>query len=119
MSATYNVKRIVNALDYLPKPRRFLPRLPNPLHSLAYDGRRTLPVRVKGRLNSMASEIEQRTLAFSGFDALVKRIIQIDQDDDLYLQHLREPFLIGNRIPDRGPWIARWKEILAGARRGR
>ena len=113
---TYNVGRIINAMDYLPKPRRFLPRLPNLLHSLAYDGRRTLPVRAKARLNSMASEIEQRTLAFSGFDSLVRRIIQIDQDDDLYLQHLREPFLIGNRLPDRGKWIARWKEIFALSR---
>jgi len=106
-------------MDYLPKPRRFLPRLPNALHSLAYNGERTLPVRVKGRLNSMAGEIEQRAWALSGFDALVKRIVQIDQDDDLYLQHLREPFLTGNRLPDRGPWIARWKEIFAGAQKAR
>lgn len=108
----YNANRILNAMRYLPRPRHFLPRLPESLHSLEYDGRRTLAVRAIGRINSLASEIEQRTWALTGFDALIEKIIQIDRDDDLYLRYLREPFLIGNEIPDRTAWIARWKEIF-------
>jgi hypothetical protein len=45
----------------------------------------------------------------------VDRVIAVDRDDELYLQHLRAPFLIGNQLPDRSAWIARWKEILASA----
>jgi hypothetical protein len=33
----------------------------------------------------------------------------------LYLRHLREPFLIGNELPDRTRWILRWREIFAHA----
>jgi hypothetical protein len=48
----------------------------------------------------------------TGFGPLVERVVEIDRDDELYLQHLRQPFLIGNRPPDRSHWIARWREIL-------
>jgi alpha(1,3/1,4) fucosyltransferase len=114
---TYNANRVVNAMDYLPAPRRFLPRLPESLHSLEHDGRSTLRVRATRRLNALAGEIEQRTWALAGFDALIAKIIQIDRDDDLYVRYLREPFLIGNELPDRTPWIARWKEIFEDAQK--
>jgi hypothetical protein len=43
---------------------------------------------------------------------LIDRIAEIDGNADLYLQHLREPLLIGNKPPDRSRWIARWREIF-------
>ena len=108
---SFNVRRFINAHDFLPKPRRFIPRLPYAPHSL-----QTAPMpfaRAARKLNGLAGEIEQRAWALAGFDALVDHVIPVDRDDDLYLQYLREPFFIGNKPPDRSAWIRRWSEIFA------
>lgn len=34
-------------------------------------------------------------------EALLERVIAIDQDDDLYLSYLRQPWLNGNTVPDQ------------------
>jgi len=112
---SFNVKRFINAHDFVPRPRRFLPRLPYAPHSLAHKPELTLLPRIARKLNGIAAGAEQRTWALAGFDALVERVIAVDRADDLYQQHLREPFFIGNKPPDRSAWIARWKEILAAA----
>ncbi len=112
---SFNVRRFINAGDYLPKPRHFLPRLPYRPHSIRSASEPTLLQRVARRFNGTASEIEQRVWSQGGFDALINRIIEIDQDDELYLRHLREPFLIDNKLPDRSRWIARWRDIFAQA----
>ncbi|MEA2904202.1 MAG: alpha(1,3/1,4) fucosyltransferase [Alphaproteobacteria bacterium] len=109
---SFNVRRLINAHDYLVKPVKFLPRLPYAPHSIRYGNSPTFFQRAARRINGLASEFEQRTWASAGFNALIERVIQIDEDDELYLQHLREPILIGNNPPDRSPWIARWREIL-------
>ena len=108
----FNVRRLINALDYLPKARSFIPRLPYAPHSITTTGQPTFSDRVARRINALANEFEQRTWALAGFDALVDRVIRIDRDDELYLSHLREPFLIGNTLPDRSRWIARWRQIF-------
>jgi hypothetical protein len=33
------------------------------------------------------------------------------------LQHIRQPFLLGNKPPDRSQWIARWQRIFEEATR--
>jgi hypothetical protein len=110
---SFNVSRFVNAHDFLPKPRRFVPRLPYAAHSMRRKTKLAAWQRISGRLNRFADAIEQRAWAVAGFDALVERVIALDRDDRLYLQHLREPFFIGNKTRDRAAWIARWKEIFA------
>jgi hypothetical protein len=109
---SFNAARFINAHDYLPKPRRLLPRLPYAPHSI-HNAAPTLAQKLSRRINGHAGEIEQRIWAAAGFDALVQRVAALDRDDDLYLAHLRQPFLIGNRLPDRAAWVARWQEILA------
>jgi len=111
---SFNAGRFINAHDYLPRPRRLLPRLPYAPHSI-YNGAPTFLQKVSRRLNGHASDFEQRIWAAAGFDALVGRVIALDRNDDLYLSHLRQPFLIANRPPDRSAWVARWREILAAA----
>jgi hypothetical protein len=113
---SFNAARLINAHDYLPKPRQLLPRLPYRPHSLSSTGHPSLPGRVARRINRTMADIEQRSWASRGFDQLVERIIQVDRDDDLYLRHLREPFLIDNRPPDRTAWVERWHAILAQAK---
>jgi hypothetical protein len=109
---SFNVGRLINAHDYLTWTAEFMPRLPYAPHSITSKTRPTFLQRAARRFNGVASEIEQRVWAMRGFAALIERIIQIDRDDDLYLQHLREPFMIGNRAPDRSRWISRWRKIL-------
>jgi hypothetical protein len=111
----FNVRRLINAHDFLPRPVEFMPRLPYAPHSITSGLHPTFLQRAARRFNGIASEIEQRAWAMRGFVALIERIVQIDRDDDLYLQHLREPFLIGNKPPDRARWVARWREIFTSA----
>jgi alpha(1,3/1,4) fucosyltransferase len=108
---SFNVQRFINAHDYLPKSRSFIPRLPYRPHSVKAS-HPTFIGRAARRFNGVASELEQWIWALPGFDALIERVIQIDRDDELYLQHLRQPFLIGNKVPDRSRWISRWRQIL-------
>lgn len=112
---SFNTARFINAHDYLPKPRQFLPRLPYLRHALAANGNLTLPQRFARRWNGLAFDVEQRIWALPGFRALVDRIIEIDRDDALYLEYLRQPFFIGDTQPDRSRWIARWHQIFAQA----
>jgi alpha(1,3/1,4) fucosyltransferase len=112
---SFNAGRFINAHDYLPKPRQLLPRLPYAPHSIGNGAAPTVLQKVCRRINGRAADLEQRLWAAAGFDALVKRVVALDRDDDLYLSHLRQPFLIGNRPPDRAAWIARWREIFAAA----
>ena len=109
---SFNPGRFINAHDCLPKARQLVPRLPYAAHSIR-NAAPTLLQKVSRRINGYASEFEQRIWAAAGFDALVQRVVALDRDDTLYLSHQRQPFLIGNRLPDRSAWVARWQEIFA------
>lgn len=37
---------------------------------------------------------------YDSFDSVVGRISEIDQDDELYLEYLRQPLFLDNRVPD-------------------
>lgn len=112
---SFNTARFVNAHEFLPPPCRLLPRLPHRPHSLRASNGPTLGGRIARRANGMIAEAEQRLWTRAGFDRLVERIVAIDRDDDLYLRHLRQPFLIGNTPTDRTRWTARWREIFVQA----
>jgi alpha(1,3/1,4) fucosyltransferase len=109
---SFNVHRFIYAHDYLVKPRRIIPRLPYRPHSLASEAQPTFLQRAARRINRTTNDMEQRVWAWRGFGALIDRVIQVDRDDDLYLRYLREPILIGNKLPDRARWIARWRDIF-------
>ncbi len=112
---SFNTARFINAHDLLPAPRPRFPRLPYHQHSLQNTGVPSLAARAARRTNGAIARAEQRVWARCGFERLIERIIEIDQNDELYLQHLRQPFLIGDAPPDRTRWIARWQEIFAQA----
>ena len=109
---SFNVKRLINAHDYVVKPHSFIPRLPYRPHSIHGTGRPTLADRAARRLNALAGDLEQRTWALAGFQKLIARVIEIDRDDALYLRHLSEPLLVDNALPDRARWVARWREVF-------
>jgi hypothetical protein len=56
---SFNTGRFINAHDYLPKPRRLLPRLPYAPHSIRNDVTPTLLQRASRRINGEAGEFEQ------------------------------------------------------------
>jgi alpha(1,3/1,4) fucosyltransferase len=117
VARSYNVGRFINSHDYLPRPRRLLPRLPYAPHALAATTVPSLAGRIARKANGISAKTEQRLWAAAGFDALIERIVAIDQNDTLYIEHLRQPFLIDNQLPDRTRWIARWRQILMDAAR--
>src|ERR1051326_2138192 len=110
---SFNVKRFINAHDFVPRPRRFLPRLPYALHSLQHRPELPPLPRVARKLNGIAGNIEQRIWALAGFDTLVDQVAASDRDDESYLDHLREPFFKDNQPPDRSAWTSRWREIFS------
>jgi hypothetical protein len=110
----YNTRRFVNAHDFLPNPTSFLPRMRYLPHSLNSASAPHLFNRIARRFNQTGSELEQLLWAKRGFDRLIDEIIRLDNDDELYLEYLKEPFLIDNKRPDRSLWVRRWQAILEG-----
>jgi len=112
IARSYNVRRFVNAHDYLRSRRPNLPRLPYRPHSIRGGGPPVFPERIARRLNTALNELEQRIWALRGFDDLVEEIVRIDKDDELYLKYLEQPFLINNALADQTEWISRWRCIF-------
>jgi hypothetical protein len=111
---SFNVKRFINAHNFVREPERFLPRFSYYTHSTDVTNDMLLR-RIARRWDGTCGDLEQRIWALGGFSKLIDEIIRIDQDDSLYLEHLQQPFLIGNALPDRKAWISRWRQIFESA----
>jgi alpha(1,3/1,4) fucosyltransferase len=111
---SFNVRRFINAHDFLPRPMQILPRLRYRPHSLRSNENTTLAGRIARRTNGECSKFEQSMWARRGFKPLIDEIIRIDNDDALYLSYLREPLLLNNQLPVRARWIERWHTIFDG-----
>ena len=111
---SFNTRRFIDGRRYLPAPFPHLPRLYRG-HALASADPPRFLDRARRRFDREARLLEQRVWSLRGFDRLIERLIEVDRDDALYLQHLREPFFVGNKQPDRTRWVARWSEILDAA----
>ena len=109
---SYNVRRFVNAHDYLPSQHPKIPRFPHRPHSIQGSGSGMVSARIARRSNRALTELEHRIWAFKGFDRLIDEIVRIDNDDRIYLEYLQQPFLIDNVLPDQSAWINRWKCIF-------
>jgi alpha(1,3/1,4) fucosyltransferase len=112
---SYNTARFINGHEYLPRPAMMFPRFPYHRHSLKVSTKLTTWQRFGRRANRFLFDVEQRIWLIGGFDKLIDRIIAIDRDDDLYLQYLRQPPLLANRLPDRSQWIRQWHKIFKEA----
>lgn len=108
----YNTRRFINAHDFLPNPNSILPRMRYLPHSLKSASPPRFLDRVACRFNQTCSALEWRLLITRGFGPLIDEIIQLDNNDKLYLEYLRQPFLINNETPDRTLWNSRWRTIL-------
>jgi alpha(1,3/1,4) fucosyltransferase len=110
----FNVRRFINAYDYLPRLWPNFPRVPSHPHSIRSSGPISFSSRVSRRLNSMLTELEQRIWASRGFGPLIDEIIRIDSDDQLYLEYLKQPFLVDNKLSEQSTWMSRWRSIFDG-----
>lgn len=116
---SFNVRRFINAHDFVPRLRHFLPRIPLQLHSVGGDGRFGLSGRVARKWNAVAARVEEMFAAQRGFDALIEQVVRADTDDALYLRYLQEPAFKGDRLPDESKWVERWGQIFEEAVRRR
>ena len=114
---SFNVRRFINAHDFVPRLVRLLPRLPSRPHSAAGEGTISVSGRLARKWNSISGQVEARIAVQRGFHALVEQVVRVDKDDSLYLRYMKEPLLKEDRLPDESKWLARWKQIFDSAGR--
>jgi hypothetical protein len=112
---SFNVRRFINAREYVPGLTRFVPRLRWRARTSGDAGTIGLGGRLARKWNSLAQEAEERVAARRGFGALIEHVVRVDQDDSLYMRYLGEPLLEGDRLPDETNWRARWRQIFEDA----
>lgn len=109
----YNPRSFVNYYDVQDRNRFRLPALPLCWNnSLKPDQKWTLGNRLANRVNRWMEQLNQAVWLRSGFDRLIQRIVELDQNDALYEQMLAEPWCYGNRPPDQTAYWTRWREIF-------
>ena len=108
----FNTRSFVNFFDYQPAPRVRLPRVRSHLNSLRRRAKLSFAQRVRERVNRTIREVEMCAWSRKGFQEVIRRVVELDTNDDLYLACLKEPFFHDNRSPDRTAWINRWREIF-------
>jgi alpha(1,3/1,4) fucosyltransferase len=111
----FNSKSFVNAHEYVREPSPIV----NLLESLCIpDWKDNCPSeytsighKVKRKLKSIGRSWKME-LKYSSLNGLIERIIEIDQNDDLYAQYLNEPWFPANIPPIQDAMAQRWKEIF-------
>lgn len=113
----FNTKSFINALGYLPE-RTFMGN--DKVVALGQmDFKDIRPAhfrdpksRIKRKVKSLFRNYKT---GFSGkdFDQLIAHIVKLDNDPELYLEYLRQPWLKNNREPDIHPVKKRWIEIFS------
>lgn len=114
----FNTKSIFNAFEILE------PNYPTIVQQLEkysqMDFKDILPqyftnvrYRLKRKIKSFGRELKMK-IEFNNlnYKALVEKIIEIDSNEDLYIQMLKEPWLNNNIIPDNTFSKNRWIEIF-------
>ena len=109
----YNSKSFISYYDFEGSPRFRIPSIHYLFRNPDSDsGRWSLGNRVLKRINRLTESVNMRMWRIRGFRKLIDRVIEIDQNDELYERMLRESWCHGNKPPDRGPMIERWREIF-------
>ncbi|WP_374951529.1 glycosyltransferase family 10 domain-containing protein [Mucilaginibacter sp.] len=73
----------------------------------------TVPQHLKRKLKTIGRDFKMR-LEFRGlkYQQLVDKVVEIDQNDDLYRQMLTQPWFAHNAVPEHTSAVNRWKEIF-------
>ena len=114
----FNTKSFINAGDYLNAGNKtFIDTLGKIGHMDFEDIRPTFlrspRHRIKRKIKLWARSFKTKA-QFAGMDfsPLIKQIIAIDQQPELYLEYLKQPWLNNNALPERFSTKKRWMEIF-------
>lgn len=116
----FNTKSFINASEYLNfKDSRIISFLEKKAQQNFVDIRpqfyKSLPIRLRRKVKSWGRQLKM-TLQTNqlDFSPLIDRIIEIDNDPDLYLTYLIEPWFKNNRVPEDTTNHKRWLKIFNG-----
>jgi hypothetical protein len=114
----FNTKSFVNAFEFLnPKYGSVVRRVEKATQMDFKDFRpgvyKTVPDHLKRKIKTIGRELKMR-IEFDGSDykKLVDRIVEIDENEELYRKMLLEPWFNNNQVPAHTSAVARWKEIF-------
>lgn len=114
----FNTKSFLNAFDYINFKQTGLVKLLENLSQQDFiDYRPQFHHQLHHRFIRRLKVIGRRAkmnLQFNklDFSPLIDRIVEIDKNQDLYIQYLKQPWFIGNKIPENSSLTERWKTIF-------
>lgn len=71
----------------------------------------TLPRKIGRKVKSTGRTLGMQ-INYRSLDNLIDKIVEIDQDDDLYIKYCAEPWFNNNVLPSNNTLIERWKQIF-------
>jgi hypothetical protein len=114
----FNTKSFINAFDLLkPNYGSFIRSLEKYSQMNFVNFRpgvyNSMPHHIKRKLKTIGREVKMK-LEFNGlnYKKLVDRIVEIDEDDNLYKEMLMHPWFNNNQVPARSSAVGRWIEIF-------
>ena len=119
----FNTHSFVNAANYLsPNRSSTVTKLEKYSQPDFVDIRPTFynqPVhRIKRKLKSMGRNIKLNyEFRNMDFQPLIDRIIELDQDQDKYIEVLNQPWFVNNEPPASASLEGRWTEIFGGVKK--
>ena len=118
ISDIFNTKSFVNALDYLPEKNKLLKNKMENWGQMDFEDIRPAFLRspknrMKRKIKSQVRDMKLR-LRFAGMDfsALIAQIIALDNQQELYLEYLDQPWFKNNTPPENSLAKKRWIEIF-------
>ncbi|HEY4196013.1 MAG TPA: hypothetical protein VGM63_10785, partial [Mucilaginibacter sp.] len=71
------------------------------------------PQRIKRKIKTMGRELKMK-MEFNSlnYKKLVDRIVEIDENENLYKEMLLQPWFNNNRVPAESSAVDRWVEIF-------
>ena len=118
VSDIFNTRSFINVPEYLPQKNQFFGKPLQKLGQMDFEDIRPAHLknpaqRAKRKVKSWIRELTIN-LQFSGadFGPVIEQIIALDNQSELYLQHLRQPWLNNNTVLESSSSKKRWIEIF-------
>lgn len=117
----FNVKSFISVHSIVPAPSGLLKTEIIPKNRLQspFSGLKSLSFRAKRKMNGWIRQWNMERWEKTDLQPIVDRIVELDQNQDLYLAMLQQPWLPQNRVPDMGPYYHHWRRIFELGLNGR
>jgi hypothetical protein len=117
---TFCAESFISVHSIVPAPfgllkTEFVPKnvIPSPL-----SGPMSFSFRGKRKMNGWIRQWNMERWKRTDLQPIVDRIVELDQNPELYLAMLEQPWLPQNRIPDMGPYYHHWRKIFESGLNG-